>query len=133
MVTTAELFDDAKEIFQRDSPLPQARVRTIISRAFFAAYNHCLQRAGSDFVFDKGKRGSKATQLIMFLSTEQQAAAIQKIGRRLRGLEGQRIMADFILNISIERHAANNAIVDASTILSAWPDVIEAAENQVTA
>ena len=106
------MLEDAKLIAQELKTA--ARQRTVISRAYYAAYSASL--AMTNFRFDNNARMGVHAQLINNLlgSTERKE---KFVGRRLDSLRGKRVIADYQLGAFMSSNMAREAIEDAEEII----------------
>lgn len=105
MITISALAADA-----------EARARTVISRAYYAAYHACLNSAKqSGYRYTKSAGGTH-WQLFMFLR-DVQDKRLKRAGARLEGLFDRRIDADYRHYIPLTPQSADECIENMSKIL----------------
>ena len=122
MTTATDLLNEAK-LLNRDAAKTEARRRTIIGRAYYAAYHKALEHpASKDFAFEPGKRDShgryrgRHQQLIEILK-QSKDPLIKNVGRKLETLRLRRNDADYDLSSPLKRDLESDSIALAEEIL----------------
>lgn len=122
MTTPADLLNEAK-LLDRDPAKTETRRRTIVGRAYYAAYHGALaHQASGDFAFEPGKRDvsgrhrGRHQQLIDFLK-QSQNPALKRAGRKLEILRLRRTGADYNLCLPLKRDEESDSVALAEEIL----------------
>lgn len=112
LVTPVQILADAKDL--ASALVSPARQRTVISRAYYAAYHACIDRFPAPY--DKDQQGGMHRQFLRALRSSSDPLA-RACGDRLNGLYGRRLLADYQLGGIITRQMAIDAIEDAEEIV----------------
>jgi uncharacterized protein (UPF0332 family) len=113
MITISALAADAEALLPAGS---EARARTVISRAYYAAYHACLKSAKqSGYQYTKSAGGTH-WQLFMLLR-DVQDKKLKRAGARLEGLFDRRLDADYRLYVPLTAQSADECIETMSEIL----------------
>lgn len=115
MTSPAEMLADAKQL--DSSGKSDARRRTIISRAYYAAY-HFLNDHPCSQAFQSGQNAGVGMhrQFFSYLQGESDRS-VSYAGRRLETLYSWRIKADYRLNTPIPHQQTTDCISDAEEII----------------
>jgi uncharacterized protein (UPF0332 family) len=118
MITSpAELLLDTNDLI-RTVNKDDARRRTIVSRAYYAAFHHCLiVSRNNGYAFDRNGRYGTHESLIKFLRNHSNSD-MEYAGRLLEGLKARRIIADYAMDLPISTCEAKETIEEASVILN---------------
>ncbi|HYG89627.1 MAG TPA: hypothetical protein VD978_25605 [Azospirillum sp.] len=122
MTTPADLLKEAK-LLDRDPAKTETRRRTIVGRAYYAAYHGALaHETVQGFAFEPGKRNSEGRhlgrhqQLIDFLKRSRNPV-LQQVGEKLELLRLRRTQADYRLSIPLKRNEESDSVALAEEIL----------------
>ena len=113
MITPEQMLEDAQQLL---NVVPhEGRRRTIISRAYYAAYHFLLEHpCCADFVRPLGKGTHSA--LLKFLS-ESREPNVQHTAAILTDLYGRRIEADYRPHMHVLRNSESDCVEDATYIM----------------
>lgn len=100
---------DAESLLTEPSELTPARIRTIISRSYYAAYHACLEYAERQGYIRRPNAGGVHEQLLGFMMAK--AGSLEyKLGKRLMSLRDRRVKADYYRNVLVIRCDAEDAL-----------------------
>lgn len=114
------MVQDAESLPTEQSELTAARIRTIISRCYYAAYHACLEYAERQgYVWVRGA-GGVHEQLLRFLTVKPRSSDY-RLGKQLTQLRDRRVTADYDRTSRLTRHDAEDALDMMSDIVNALP------------
>jgi uncharacterized protein (UPF0332 family) len=114
-----ELATEAEELLNQAVSTP-ARIRTVISRSYYAAFHACLQHAVHAGYARRHAAGGTHEQLLRFL-TRQPGSSAYLMGKRLDRLRIRRVDADYQLAVRLTRMDAEDALDIMTEILTDLP------------
>lgn len=117
MISPADLAADAESLHTHSAS--GARCRSVISRAYYAAYHACDLRAKSvGYVFSHKLKLGTHKQLFNFMRSCADIK-LRKVQPRLNGLYTKRISADYRLEGKVGLHMAEEALEEMTEIIEA--------------
>lgn len=115
MISPADLTEDALSLFGPN--LSPARSRSVVSRAYYAAFHTCLLRAeAAGYVRPKDKSIHAALREFMRTTKD---SVFRRAERRLSSLYDKRIIADYRLGVALNSTQVAEALEEMSEIVDA--------------
>ncbi|WP_428247640.1 HEPN domain-containing protein [Ferrovibrio sp.] len=119
-VSPLEILADAQTL-RVNLVSSEARRRSILSRTYYAAFHQAISIAGENG-FRREKNGEGIHQQLIGFLRRQTKSSLRQLGCDLDSLYTKRIQADYYLNITIEKHDAEDSLLVAQEVLAAADD-----------
>jgi uncharacterized protein (UPF0332 family) len=117
MIAPDDLAADAESLHAAGASA--ARCRSVVSRAYYAAYHACDIRAKElGYLFDPDRRGGTHEQLHKFMR-QCGDSKLRRAFKRLKSLYTKRIDADYRLFATVGINTADEALEDMSEVVDA--------------
>ena len=115
MITPGEILNEAR-VLLNGVVINEPRCRTIVSRAYYAAYHHALQHPAAKN-FNPTEKQSPHTALAYHL-IKTDDANIRFAGKLLQALRLRRTTADYTLHLKVRQQEALAAYEEADIIIN---------------
>ena len=122
-VSSKDLYEYASAIIKQNN-VSEVMARTSISRAYYAAYHHCLNFCNHNNIAihkDKDTRSHEALEKALErVNSDNQAFnnKAKNMGQKLKLAKVKRTEADYLINITVSQRRAQQYLSEVKRILS---------------